>query len=384
MTEQEQTIYDLVSLGIRGDALSIRQLARRLLRAAPRTEEGQPFYIALTRLLAQPTSVAARTPAIAFGDAGALLRVDHAPVRRPPELADAKQQILRAIVAERAAALQLSRAALEPTKTLLLTGPPGVGKTMTATYLAAALELPLVTLDLAGLISSFLGRTGQNIRQALDAARATPCVLLLDEFDAIAKRRDDPSDVGELKRIVNVLLLELETWPAHGLLVAATNHAELLDRAIWRRFDRVLQLEMPDAGSREALLRRTLDEMGFVVGDGLVRLCAQAARGLSGSDIVRHTRTAGRATILGGESEIAPRLIDFALEHLRTRTSDDSDMRAVFARLAVDGAGLSHRRVAELLGVSHPTVGRLLKRSREQEDQHHRVSSPPVHSATSR
>ena len=90
---------------------------------------------------------------------------------------------------------------------------------MAARYLAGALDLPLITMDLAGAISSLLGKTGQNLRQALDFARERSCVLFLDEFDALAKRRDDDTDVGELKRIVNVLLLELERWPDSGLLV---------------------------------------------------------------------------------------------------------------------------------------------------------------------
>ena len=126
-----------------------------------------------------------------------------------------------------------------PPRSLLLKGPPGTGKTMFAKWLSGELKLTFVTLDLASSISSYLGKTGMNLRRALDYARANQCLLLLDEFDAIAKRRDDATEVGELKRIVNVLLKELEDWPSHSLLIAATNHPELLDPAISRRFDRV-------------------------------------------------------------------------------------------------------------------------------------------------
>ena len=94
-------------------------------------------------------------------------------------------------------------------------------------------------------MSSFLGRTGNNVRNVLDFAKGVSCVFLLDEFDAIAKRRDDAVEVGELKRLVTVLLQEIDQWPASGLLIAATNHYNLLDPAVWRRFELVVGFPMP-------------------------------------------------------------------------------------------------------------------------------------------
>ncbi|KOO11114.1 AAA family ATPase, partial [Vibrio xuii] len=124
---------------------------------------------------------------------------------------------------------------LQPTKSIIFQGPPGVGKTLSARWLANQLDLPLLTLDLATVMSSFLGKTGSNVRAVLEHAMSFPCVLLLDEFDAIAKRRDDDRELGELKRLVTVLLQTIDEWPATSLLIAATNHGELLDPAIWRR-----------------------------------------------------------------------------------------------------------------------------------------------------
>lgn len=128
---------------------------------------------------------------------------------------------------------------------LLLFGPPGCGKTSIAHYLANKLELPLVTARLDTLVSSLLGNTAKNLRRIFDYASRQPCVLFLDEFDAIAKSRDDQHELGELKRIVNSLLQNLDEYCKNGILVAATNHQELLDDAIWRRFQTIIEVPKP-------------------------------------------------------------------------------------------------------------------------------------------
>src|ERR1700733_11402427 len=134
---------------------------------------------------------------------------------------------------------------LHPTKSALFVGPPGVGKTLAARWIAKKLNRPLIVLDLSAVMSSFLGRTGNNVRNVLDYAKGVECIFLLDEFDAIAKRRDDAVEVGELKRLVTVLLQEIDEWPSSGILIAATNHPELLDPAVWRRFDLIVKFPMP-------------------------------------------------------------------------------------------------------------------------------------------
>ena len=152
---------------------------------------------------------------------------------------------MRQLLDERGAEDKLASLGLAPTRSLLLTGAPGVGKTLTARWIARELNRPLLLLDLSAVMSSFLGRTGNNLRYVLDYAKSVPCVLLLDELDALAKRRDDTIEVGELKRLVTVLLQELDDWPPTGLLVAATNHPDLLDPAIWRRFDLTIEIPLP-------------------------------------------------------------------------------------------------------------------------------------------
>jgi len=120
---------------------------------------------------------------------------------------------LTEVIEERSREKDLSAAGLAPTRSMLFVGPPGVGKTLAARWLASRLRWPLLTLDLAAVMNSFLGRTGTNLRTVLDYARKAQSILFLDEFDAIAKRRDDASDVGELKRLVTVLLQEVEECP---------------------------------------------------------------------------------------------------------------------------------------------------------------------------
>lgn len=133
--------------------------------------------------------------------------------------------------------------------TLLLYGPPGCGKTQCAYLIARELNLPLVIARLDSLISSYLGTTAKNIRALFDFAQKMPCVLFLDEFDAIAKARDDSNELGELKRVVNSLLQNVDAMSSDSLLIAATNHDKLLDSAVWRRFEYKLKIELPDTNA---------------------------------------------------------------------------------------------------------------------------------------
>jgi len=179
--------------------------------------------------------------------------------KNKPILNERLKRLFSLILAERSNSDVLLSKGLAPTRSVFFTGPPGVGKTMSATWLASMLHLPLYELDLTTVMSSLLGKSGSNLREAIDFAKGRPCVLLLDEFDAIAKTRADNSDVGELKRLVTILLQEIENWPAHGLLIAATNHPEIIDAAIWRRFDSTLQFSKP---SEEQIKQTVIESLG--------------------------------------------------------------------------------------------------------------------------
>ena len=149
---------------------------------------------------------------------------------------------------------KLNSLGINASNSLLLYGPPGCGKTKCAYLIAKQLNLPLVIARLDSMISSYLGTTAKNIRSLFEFSQKMPCVLFLDEFDAIAKARDDNNELGELKRVVNSLLQNIDTMSKDSLILAATNHHQLLDSAIWRRFDYKLEIELPDRDAIAELL----------------------------------------------------------------------------------------------------------------------------------
>jgi SpoVK/Ycf46/Vps4 family AAA+-type ATPase len=145
-----------------------------------------------------------------------------------------------------------------PANRLLIYGPPGTGKTSIAAMIARSLDLPLVVSRSDALVSSLLGQTSRNIRNIFEYAESSPCVLFLDEFDALAKDRNDAREIGELQRVVIALLQNIDSLSPATILVAATNHPELLDTAIWRRFDFTLKVDLPGALERERLWSSSL------------------------------------------------------------------------------------------------------------------------------
>jgi len=166
--------------------------------------------------------------------------------------------------------------------TLLTYGPPGCGKTRLGRHIAGALGLRLYVARLDGLISSYLGSTAKNIRAVFEFAASTPCVLFLDEFDAIAKLRDDSQELGELKRVVNSFLQNLDALGSESIVLAATNHPQLLDVAVWRRFSYRLEMHLPTAPVRQQL-------WSLFAGDQMtaaeILLLTDLSEGLSGADI---------------------------------------------------------------------------------------------------
>ncbi|MCZ8076669.1 MAG: ATP-binding protein [Paucibacter sp.] len=206
---------------------------------------------------------------------------------------------------------QLARVGAAMPNRMLLYGPPGTGKTQTARWLTAQLAVPLLTVRCDTLISSLLGQTSRNLRRVFEHAQQQPCVLFLDEFDALASARGNERDVGELQRIVIALLQNIDALPEDTILIASTNHEQLLDPAIWRRFPFRVPLPMPDLALRQQLWRQFLGELAPPKVDWAV--LAERSAGASGALIEQVCLDAKRVAVLAGkpladESEVFRRL----------------------------------------------------------------------------
>ncbi len=173
-------------------------------------------------------------------------------------MGDTLARQIERIIREQRHAGRIVEHGLSPRRKLLLTGPPGTGKTLTATVLAGELGLPLLQVRLDGLITKYMGETAAKLRQIFDATNQTRGIYFFDEFDAIGSQRGLTNDVGEIRRVLNSFLLMIEQDRSHSLIVAATNHPDLLDPALFRRFDDVLYYELPDESRIVQLLKERL------------------------------------------------------------------------------------------------------------------------------
>lgn len=288
-----------------------------------------------------------------------LVRLDVDRGFREPILSPRVMGHLEQIRDERLRSDQLEAAGLSPSRTVLLTGPPGVGKTLSARWLAKELELPFLVLDLSAVMSSLLGRTGANLRRVLDYAKREPCVLLLDELDSIAKHRNDETEVGELKRLVTVLIQEIDDWPESSLLLAATNHPELLDRAIWRRFDHVIELALPTA---EQLVQAVeVFASPNAVDAEIAAALAISSNGLSFSDLEREIFNIRRRAALQG-LDFTEAMVDQVKSS--ARELPPKERRELALTLASSGE-ISQRKISDITGVSRDTIRARLASEKE-------------------
>lgn len=206
---------------------------------------------------------------------------------------------------------------LAPRRRLLLLGPPGTGKTLTAAALAGELHLPLFTVLLDGLITKFMGETAAKLRLIFDAIAQTRGVYLFDEIDALGSDRGARNDVGEIRRVLNSFLQFLEQDRSSSLIVGATNHPQLLDRAIFRRFDDVVHYKLPEGQMAAQLIRNRLSllDLGSVDWTRVT----EAATGLSHADVVRASEHAARRAVLRESTCVGTTLLVEALGEMKSR-----------------------------------------------------------------
>lgn len=221
------------------------QRAMKAIIAETQRNAGQALLPGMGKpALARPQVALAHAP---LPDRIAELVYEIAPARQlkdlvlAPEVVDEVQEFIH----EYSNAALLREHSLEPRHKLLLVGPPGNGKTSLAEAIARELGLPLLLVRYDAIVDSFLGETSSRIRRLMDYAATNPCVLFFDEFDAIGKERNDPQETGEIKRVVGTLLMQVDRLPSHAVVICATNHPELLDRAVDRRFQFKLEIGRP-------------------------------------------------------------------------------------------------------------------------------------------
>lgn len=219
---------------------------------------------------------------------------------------------LERIVKEQREWQKLAEHGLQPRRKFLLSGPPGSGKTMTAAALAGELSLPLFTILLDGVITRYMGETAAKLRLVFDAMSNTRGVYLFDEVDALASKRLASNDVGEARRVLNSFLQFLEDDRSDSLILAATNHPELLDPAIFRRFHATLQYELPDRSLIKPILVKNL--FTFDLADIQWDTVTESATGLSQADLVRVAEDAARDAVLEHEGLLSTEIIVRAIE----------------------------------------------------------------------
>ena len=263
-------------------------------------------------------------------------------------------KIIQTIEDERNNTSKLVSLGLHPISSILLYGEPGVGKTLLAKYISGKLNLKFASLDMATAVSSYLGKTGQNLKKVIEYAKKEPTLLLLDEFDAIAKKRDDSSDLGELKRVVNVLLKELEEWPSHSILIAATNHPELLDKAIWRRFDTSVEIPLPNKEIRLKIMEHELDEIKL----DYINFAVELTHNMSPADIVKICEKTKKQIIMY-EKEPNKVILE---EIANSKPLNDKEFNIRFTNIAVKDLKMTYREVAGILGKSVSSIQYYLKK----------------------
>lgn len=259
-------VYQLAQAGTEGDRSALERTMNLLVNEA--RHEGR--HSQARRLLeltrdAKPQRAPRVPRARGVPDAVQNFLVERRATRALDDLvlpADVMEDVSEFLDEQRHAAL-LRANSVEPRHVLLLVGPPGNGKTSLAEVLASELGLPFLVVNHDAVVDSFLGETASRLRQVIDHAASAPCVLFFDEFDAIGKDRGDIHETGEIKRVVSSLLVQIESIPSHSVVVCATNHPELLDRAAWRRFE--LRIMIPKPGSAE--IAEMFRRLGLMVGD---------------------------------------------------------------------------------------------------------------------
>lgn len=226
-------------------------------------------------------------------------------------LSEDLEEKLKRVITEQRQKHILYQHDLRPRRKLLLVGPPGAGKTMTAAALAGELNFPLFTVTLDSLITKFMGETASKLRVIFEAMETTRGVYFFDEFDALGSKRTERNDVGEIRRVLNSFLQFLEQDNSDGLIIAATNHPELLDKALFRRFDDVIEYGLPDKSIAQRIIQSRLSR--FKTKNISWEKLAEHSEGLSQAELVKIADNSAKQAILYGDGQINEKSVLLAI-----------------------------------------------------------------------
>lgn len=268
---------------------------------------------------------------------------------------------------------KLESISAHPSKTCLIYGLPGTGKTHLAFWLAKQINLPIILAKLDGLMSSYLGTTSRNIGNLFAFAAKYRCILLLDEFDAIAKLRNDPQEVGEIKRVVNTLLQNLDIRKDHGFTIGITNHESLLDPAIWRRFEVQIEIPTPSIDVMASLIKKFL--LPLKLEEAEVKFLTWAIESASGADAEALVKWLKKSFVLNKseDTKLVDQIRKFSLLNsgridFRKRELLTGPIEELANALMSDlRYGFKQKEVAPIIGWAPSTLSKSLSKNKEYE-----------------
>lgn len=348
---------------------------RKLLKSAAELPEIMPSRVVLSRASLMGEPLTPSVPAPVDKETGAPLAEVIFPRKgdMPYPIFNNELAVgIKALLEEWQHVNLLRDSGIRPALATMLFGAPGTGKTMMAHYIASQLDLPLVIARLDGLVSSFLGTTARNISNLFSFANRYKCVLLLDEFDAVAKLRDDPHELGEIKRVVNTLLQCIDSRADIGFTIAITNHESLLDPAVWRRFDLRISIPKPDAVTRQEILKRQFDSQK--IDEYQLRFLVWLTDEKTGSDIEKMTDFLHRQLAIRKDCF---HFLDAVRSYVRMSSSEteSTNRQSIFeeseklARVLANDRStpFSQEQLAGLFSCTQPTISRWLKKEKNSQ-----------------
>ncbi|QDV78913.1 AAA family ATPase [Botrimarina mediterranea] len=328
-------ITDLVASGMAGDRLRFRRTVEALI-----AEENAKKHTVLANRLGELLKASPRDPQTS-GPLGSPVngiqtlgaRVSEFYSEKIPErtlddlvLPTTVAEIIRQVVAEHHRVDLLRSYSLEPRNRLLFVGPPGNGKTSLAEAVAEALIVPLLQVRYDGIVGAYLGETAVRLRRLLESAKQRKCVLFFDEVETLAKERGDAHDTGEIKRVVSSLLLQIDDLPSHVVVIGATNHPELLDRAVWRRFQVRVELPLPTQGQLADWFSRFENRVKQPLGISPESLATQL-RGINFAEAEEFAISVMRQYVLGLPESNIGAIVESTLKTWKTRSVYGSGKR---------------------------------------------------------